>query len=462
MKIQKLRPWFVVTLLFAAASLAGCGNSAGAGNDSRRSAPLGNASIAVQAQAVLVNDAVVAMATPGAGVPVITGALPDPVTRVVVTVTGENIAEPVVYELVKVNGQWQGIIGNIPPGAAIVTSQAYDNAGNKLYESTAPVTVADGQTISLNMIMEPTLAPDGMHVKAPLIKLVNIAPQKLAPKKTAKLEVVAEDPAPGGPLQYVWTPEDVGTFSDRTSPTPRWTAPDAEGFYQLTIAVIDSEFLIDFYTITMEVDDKYGDGSIRVVVGSNDYPVVASIVADPTRIDRGKSTQLSVDAYDPNDNMLSYQWSATCAGSFNEGTLYNPVFTADPNAIYGPCRLEVKVSDGALVTTGSITINVTRDPGINAAPEIVSMFQSGDRVSPGGKLTFIARATDPEGSEVSFNWKVSGGTFAMADAMVNGESYESRVTWTAPATGGPFIITVEVKDMQGLASSADFIPVRLE
>jgi hypothetical protein len=389
--------------------------------------------------------------------------LPDNISQVTVTITGVNIPNPIVYDLVEINDVWQGILVNIPAGAATVAVEAFDNIHTLLYENSINITILNHTTVNLNLTLLPVTPPQGYNVKAPRIDLVNISPQQVAPNDPVKIEVYAHDPAPGGPLTYIWTPQNVGSFSDRMSATPIWTAPAVEGFYQLTITVIDQEFLLDHFTITIEVNNKYGNGNVAVQLGTNDFPIINSMIADPTRIDKGESTQLFVDAHDPDGDILTYSWTTSVPGTFDDSTSPNPIFTVDMSADYGPCVLTVLVSDGTLSSTGMIQINITTDPGINLAPIVYSAFQSSLLVSPNGLIRYIIRARDPEGTDLTFTWSVAGGTLGVQSDTVNGLDHESKIDWTAPASGtGNYVITVTITDVEGLSNIFSFQPVLLQ
>jgi len=399
-------------------------------------------------------------------------ALPDDIVKVTVTITGDNIDDPIVYDLVKLNGEWTGIIGNIPAGEAEVTAQAFDDTDAVVYESVADITVVNHQTLSLNLTLLPTDPPDDYDVRAPRIIAVNISPQQVAPEDTVNLEVVAQDflyhdastdtDVYGDEnLTYVWNPQDIGSFSDRTSKNPVWTAPSTPGAYQLTITVIDQEFLIDHFTITIEVDEKYGSGNLGVDLGTNNYPEIFSLLADPTRIDKGESTQLQVNAMDSDGDTLTYSWASSLAGTFDDPTIPNPVFTVDPGVEYGICTITVEVSDGGLVSRGSIVINVSDDPNVNAAPVIKSAFQATVSIAPSGEVFLSVKAQDPEGEVLTFNWSATGGVLGTQTDSFTSPNYDSSIIWTAPtaAVVDPINITVEIVDERGLARLYNFAPI---
>lgn len=422
--------------------------------------PLGNSIINIKTTGIMFNTS---QSRANGENPIVVAGLPANINKVVVTISGVNIPTPIVYNLVQINGVWQGILVNIPAGPATVAVQAYDNSNTLLYENSVNITIDNHATVNLNLTLLPVDPPQGYNVKAPRIDLVNISSKQVAPGDKVQLAVYAHDPAPGGPLQYIWTAVGVNGFDDRTSPTPTWTAPATEGFYQMTIVVLDEEFLLDRFTFTIEVNNRYGNGNVAVVLGTNDFPVITNMLADPTRIDKGQSTTLFVDAHDPDGDAITYSWTADRPGTFDNSTSAEPVFTIDPGVDYGPCVLTVTVSDGTLSVTGMIQINITPDPQINLAPVVVHAFQSANRVSPNGVIRYEIRAKDPEGTALTFTWNAPEGTVGTPTNTQDGLDYVSIVNWTAPASGtGSHVITVTITDTEGLAYIKSFLPVVMQ
>jgi hypothetical protein len=75
-----------------------------------------------------------------------------------------------------------------------------------------------------------------------------------------------------------------------------------------------------------------------------------------------------------------------------------------------------------------------------SAPTIVSLEAEPDWTAPLDSLQVICIASDPDGSELSYEWSISGGN-------ITGTGLE--VTWTAPEDIGMYDITVVVTNSQG-------------
>ena len=101
------------------------------------------------------------------------------------------------------------------------------------------------------------------------------------------------------------------------------------------------------------ITDNVGDGS--VVLSFNTWPVVESIVPSPTRLDVGQSTALSVEAFDPDGDPMTFLWAADCAGTFSEADALEPTFTLG-TAESGLCTLTLQIFDAR---GGAINASIT-------------------------------------------------------------------------------------------------------
>ena len=67
-------------------------------------------------------------------------------------------------------------------------------------------------------------------------------------------------------------------------------------------------------------------------------------------------------------------------------------------------------------------------------------------VPRGGKARLTARASDPDGDELTYAWSAPKGTF-------NGVTDGAATRWRAPSDGGPVTVRVEVSDGRGGSAS---------
>ena len=105
-------------------------------------------------------------------------------------------------------------------------------------------------------------------------------------------------------LTYQWSADPDGTFSDAAVLGPTWTAPDRANAAQtiaLTLMVTDPGGLTGTDTVTITVD-------------SNESPTV-SIGTGFQLVDGGEEVELEATATDPDQDTLTYAWTAT-GGTF--------------------------------------------------------------------------------------------------------------------------------------------------
>ena len=132
----------------------------------------------------------------------------------------------------------------------------------------------------------------------------------------------------------------------------------------------------------------------------------ASCSADPRHVTDGSGDTVAIraDASDPDNDPLSYTWSAT--GGTVDGTgsqvRWNPAGVA-----LGSYTITARVSDGRGGTT-SCTAEVRVEPRPNRPPTM-NCSASPASVQPGGRVHITAAANDPDNDPLSFSWETSGG-----------------------------------------------------
>lgn len=166
----------------------------------------------------------------------------------------------------------------------------------------------------------------------------------------------------------------------------------------------------------------------------NTLPVISSLVlATEGEINPGGTAQLECTATDPDEDELSYTWSAD--GGTISGSGANVAWTA-PDEL-GTYTVTIEVSDGDDVVTDQLTIPVVEP---NNPPVMESLTTDCPRVKKAGTATITCEASDPDGDELTYTWSAERGN-------ISGEG--SIVTWVAPNEYGTFTITVTVTDGRG-------------
>jgi len=164
-----------------------------------------------------------------------------------------------------------------------------------------------------------------------------------------------------------------------------------------------------------------------------DPPVIQSLEAESTSVFHSESIQITCTVSAPDGAELTYEWWAS--GGEVDGQGATVVWTAPDSE--GSYDVGVIVTDGH---GGGAMQHVTIEVVANRPPVISSMTASADRAFPGGSVTIICQAEDPDGHAITYEWSASGGHI---------EGAGEEVTWTAPDPLGEYSVTVVVSDEYG-------------
>lgn len=256
----------------------------------------------------------------------------------------------------------------------------------------------------------------------------------------------------------------VGSFDDPTKRNPIWTAP-----------LNHSDELMD---VTMYVTAR--SGRAKAVTGS--YTQQVNPVADAIVITSGPLgltnpmpsggiVHCRVFAEDSRNHPLSYQWSAkdgadNPAGSFNDPTVRNPVWTAPANLTDSPVNytLTVRISCSGVVPTAvgeEITASYTQT--VSPIKDVVRITSgpsgSGSPIDSLATVGVTVTAEDNRpGHALSYHWTAKDWAGNPAGSFDNADSREPE--WTAPANMSDAIakytLTVTVTCDHGASASASF------
>jgi hypothetical protein len=103
----------------------------------------------------------------------------------------------------------------------------------------------------------------------------------------------------------------------------------------------------------------------------NRAPLITSLTADPLFVLSAQSCTLTVVAWDPDGDTLSYSWSATAGTLTGTGS----VVTWQAPGAAGTCDIAVTVSDGRLSDLGSVTLTVGTPEGWLSGTYSVAGFE---------------------------------------------------------------------------------------
>ncbi len=380
------------------------------------------------------------------------------ITRVKVTISASDMSSLVV-ELARSNGSWGGLIGNIPAGSnRAFLAEAFDSSGTKRFQGqTSGVTITANQTTAVAITLQEIAPPPPYANAAPVIDSLVASSTTVQTGSSLSLTATVHDPNAGDTLTLAWTASG-GTFSAPAAATTSWAAPSSVGVQTLTFTVTDSQGAAVSVSLVVNVTSGVSTGNAAVNISFNLFPTVSRVSAALNRLDAGQSTSVSATATDANGDALSYQWTATCPGTWTNATSNSASFipSSIPAGVCNNCQLTVTVQDGrGGQTTGSLSLCIAASSSNRFPPSFTNFYQSATSTSPGQTVDFDVTAMDPQSSALTFSWAANTGSLATAQSTAT----TSRVAWTAPAcapTGVTPIVTATVTNAYGLSASKSF------
>jgi outer membrane protein OmpA-like peptidoglycan-associated protein len=170
-------------------------------------------------------------------------------------------------------------------------------------------------------------------------------------------------------------------------------------------------------------------------------PPVASCSASPAQVIAGSGDTVVVraDASDPDNDPLTYAWTAT--GGTIDGTGAQVRWNSTGVAL-GTYSVTARVDDGRGGTT-TCAAEIRVDPRPNRPPTI-SCSASPSSVHPGDRVHITATASDPDNDPLTFTWQSNGGQIVGSGAAVDLDT-----TGVAPSR---YTVTGRVNDGRGGAA----------
>lgn len=286
------------------------------------------------------------------------------VAYVKVSVSGEGITTPIQKELTSQNDQWQGLIESIPAGQGRkFVAVAFDSNDEPLFEGTAKdVELLAGKTAAVMITLQQKVPPNPFHNTVPMIDTVTATAMEVSPNEVVSFRVTAHDEDNDDKLTYSWTAQS-GSFDQTNTTSAKWTAPQTEGSYRVTITVSDNHGATIVVSMVIKVVTDQ-TASAEVTATFNTWPQIQSMYAEPGRVNRGEPIALRVVAGDLDGDSLKYEWTVEgkgCdAGTFTDNGSESPIWMA-PNVLPTAerCSLKVKVSDNkGGETQGTIVVQL--------------------------------------------------------------------------------------------------------
>ena len=173
---------------------------------------------------------------------------------------------------------------------------------------------------------------------------------------------------------------------------------------------------------------------------ANHQPAMISLTAEQEEVLPLGSSQIVCNASDPDEDELSYEWSAGGGSITGTGAVVNWVAPGE----VGIYEITVAVADGrGGEGTGSIALGVVasipptvQDLIVTADHKYLKETAGGYKVGKTQEFRIECIASDTSGALV-YEW-------SSTDGQLSGEG--SAITWTAPDVSGEVAVTVVVTD----------------
>ncbi|MGE6762615.1 right-handed parallel beta-helix repeat-containing protein [Corallococcus interemptor] len=277
------------------------------------------------------------------------------------------------------------------------------------------------------MVPEPRGTPPAVANHAPHILAVTGPNAIVEDGATVDLLAHASDPDADA-LTYAWTASS-GVLNCAEA-SCEWTAALPE----------DADSRKKGALISLRVTDARGAVStlqFRVAVGTVRGPAwlgdtfanrapIPSEAGAPQQVMLGSRFQVQATVTDEDgpQEVLTYAWSASCEGTFDDVTRATPVFTPTAEPTDCGCQLKGAVTDGFGGSTEQLVNLCVR---ADAPPVIATASQSANSALAGERVTFsVANVTDPRGEAMTFAWTSNVG--ALGTPV--GDGATSSVDWT--------------------------------
>ena len=266
--------------------------------------------------------------------------------------------------------------------------------------------------------------------------------QRVPEGGTVTLTGTAEDPE-GLALEFAWkqTGGPSVVLSGAPGASRTFTAPSATEPTDLT------------FVLTVSDDANSPTDSVTVTVTPVNDPPTAD-AGSPQTVDEGDLVTLDGSgSSDPDNDPLTYAWTAPADVALSDAAVAAPTFTA-PNRVQDyELAFSLVVNDGKRDSASAgVTVTVNAD---NDAP--TADAGSDQQVLEGATVTLSGSGADPEGESLTYAWTQTGGAAATLSDAKN-----PSPTFTAPDVAGTATLTFEFAVSDGTNTATDTVTVTVK
>jgi hypothetical protein len=165
----------------------------------------------------------------------------------------------------------------------------------------------------------------------------------------------------------------------------------------------------------------------------NNAPVISRLQSQKDWVEFSGSSEVECIATDPDEDELSYQWTAT-GGSFSG---QGPIVTWTAPVIADTYVITAMVTDSR---GGKTTMQLNVETRTNNPPIIESLAADQTLIKAAESTPIECVATDADGDELTYLWEATDGTISGQGPVI---------TWTAPAIADTYVVTATVADSRG-------------
>ena len=242
-------------------------------------------------------------------------------------------------------------------------------------------------------------------------------------------------------ISYSWSAPAGITLSSTTITNPKFTAPNLPTDQNYTISLIVNDGTLNSIADQVIITVRHTNSSPVANAGKNQTVTEGSFVT----LDGSASS-------DPENNLLSYSWSAPNGITLSSTTTVKPTFTAPEVMTDQNYAFSLVVNDGAINSIAEVVVTVTQ---VNKSP--IANAGTDQTVNEGVIVTLDGSASsDPDNNTLTYKWTAPSGITLSSTTV-------AKPTFTAPEvpTDQSYAFSLIVNDGT-INSTADqlFITVR--